>query len=1143
MSRQRLRHVSQLEAADCGAACVAMVLGGFGRRHTVPQIRRAIPSGRDGTSAFDLIRGAATFGLDLTGVRVEPERLAELPPGSILHWRDSHFVVLKRVGRRHVDVLDPATGQQRLTRADAAGAFSGVALLPALDASVPYVASARTSRLAQMLRSEWRRWAAVAGVSVAAQASLFLLPLLSGYVLDKVVIPGRRGALPAAVAAGALLALFFALTAWCRGRLTVRLRYRLDLSFSSGFVRHLMSLPLNFFSQRTGGDLLMRANSNVAVREIVNNSVMTSVPDSVATVVYLVVITLVQPVIGLVALVTTAALLTLPMLTRPAYVRASSHALERRAQAQTHITRIIQGIEDIKVGGVEQPLYEHWRGLYEDELDAIAAQARVTVWLDALSQAVRLAAPVVILGLAASLVLHHGITAGQMLVLASGSLALFASVSSLAATIQQLQNIGVYGARLDDVLEEPPEVGRGLPALPSARQVELRDVTYSYPGAGSPAVDAVSFTAGPERRVAIVGATGSGKSTLLRVVAGLLEPASGQVLVDGVDRARYDIASLRARWAMVPQAVRLFPGTIGSNIALYRPDASRRQLERAASIACVLEDIQALPLGFDTPIADDGATLSGGQRQRLGIARALCREPEMLLLDEATSNLDPATEAELFARVLATGCGVVMTTHRLDLARRADEVLVLDGGRVVDRGAFDDLAARPGALQSMLRPTPTPTPTAPAALAVPAVLPSLAAGQDGQPARRLRTDGLVLPPEPVAPAFVERVGALCDAPFVSSVLLLGSQVTGTNHAGSNADLVFFVDSMSGALPELQSIKHRVSTALGVPVSINVHRTDEVTNRLHRWSLFTHKNRAELFVLQAKYASVRVAGADLFAAIDDPAPRAVREEAIRVLAGFTYSLRKFALDASLAPHGDREFIRTPLIALEYIAAFYGYLAQGHLDALAYLHQIGAVDDADHAALLRCSARKRGHDTTALDDDARGWSEDFIYRKWKELLDQFWRHGVGDIRWDGEAPVAHWDITRPQCAAMVVVHRGDDILLTRRPANDYLYPGLWTVPGGYLEAHETPLAAARREVCEEIGVGLVCVPVGDRPVVSDRLAAFAFEARLDDGELAGLGLTEHDAAAFVPAQEVSDLELTPEARLVIDAWLVARKPSLL
>ncbi|WP_169740001.1 NUDIX hydrolase [Actinospica robiniae] len=372
-------------------------------------------------------------------------------------------------------------------------------------------------------------------------------------------------------------------------------------------------------------------------------------------------------------------------------------------------------------------------------------------------------------------------------------------------------------------------------------------------------------------------------------------------------------------------------------------------------------------------------------------------------------------------------------------------------------------------------------------------------------------------------------------PAIEGALLMGSRARGIAHARSNADVQIVVQGLTaetvsaiiGACSEIQS-RH------GFPVSVNVHTLADSAPSLSRHGLFMHKNRAELFVYQAKYTGVPLFGRNSYSEFPDPSPSRTRIEAIRVIASFCYFLRKYIFDASMAAHGTAEFVRTPLISLEYVAVFYGYISMGYRDGLDFLIQAGKLTDHEIDLLHECARRKSASEYDDLGVDFALRVAAFMDSLHLRLISDYRRLAVSDVRWDGKATTVRWGMEYPQAAAMTIMRRGDEVLLLRRPADDYLYPGLWTVAGGYLAAGESPTAGARREVLEETGISLEPFALFEcEPLISDRLAAFVFEVALP--ETATPRLSEHENYRFAHIRDIPSLPLTVEARMIFERYL--------
>lgn len=382
--------------------------------------------------------------------------------------------------------------------------------------------------------------------------------------------------------------------------------------------------------------------------------------------------------------------------------------------------------------------------------------------------------------------------------------------------------------------------------------------------------------------------------------------------------------------------------------------------------------------------------------------------------------------------------------------------------------------------------------------------------------------------------------AFGDIPAVVGAILMGSRSRGIAHPKSNIDVQLVITHLdSDSADGITKSRGHLVEQLGIPISVNVHTLADAQPSLGRFELFQHKNRAELFVYQAKYTSVDLFGRNIFAEFADPTPSRTRREAIRTVASFSYFLRKFLFDVSMAPHGAAEFVRIPLISLEYIAVFYGYLSMGYRDGLDHLTATGRLLADEIEFLEECATRKSGSQYADVGMAFVLRAATFLDAIHERMLDDFRRRGVCDVRWNGKDRAIRWDLRLPQAASMTILRTRDKALVMQRPADDYLYPSQWTIPGGYLQAGEHPREGAAREAWEETGSYLVVSHLFDgQPVVTDRLAAFSFDVELPSS--IAPRLTEHSNYRFVDVRDVLSMDLTPEARVIFERYIAETKP---
>jgi len=703
--KRRVPFIAQLEAADCGAACLAMVLAYFGNAVPLERTRGIVGSTR-GTDALTLANAATQFGLRARGVKLEVGDLHHLPRATILHWGLDHFVVLERVRGKGIDILDPAHGRRFIPNDRVRRHFTGVALV--FEPVETFVATpAGRSKAWRYLGQMFAHRAMIARVvvtSIALRVLALALPILTAMVVDRVVPRGDHQML-AVVAAGIAVVLAFQMLAnLIRSHLLIELRTQLDSKMTLGFLTHLLSLPYAFFNKRPTGDLMMRVASNTQIRELLTSSLLSTLLDGALAVGYLVLLFLLSPVLaGLTAGVGLLQVLVL-LFSRFRYAALAAQDLETQARAQSYLVQMLVGIETLKIAGAEDRALEQWANLYVDQLNVALSRGRLQALLDSLNSLIQAAAPLVLLGVGALLVIDHQIGLGTMLATSALATGFLTPLSSLVASMLQLQMLGSYVARIDDVLSAEPEQVSGTAVMPPklTGAIELHRVSFRYGPSEPLVVRDVSLVVTPGQSIAIVGRSGSGKSTLAALLLGLHKPTEGRIVYDGYDLAELDHRGLRHQLGMVPQQPFIFSGSIRSNITLSDPSLPFDRVIAAARRASIHDDIRAMGMGYDTPVADGGATLSGGQRQRLALARALTRDPAVLVLDEATSSLDATTEREVNENLRTLRMTRIVIAHRLSTVINADRIIVMDEGQIREIGTHDELLAKGGAYAALV---------------------------------------------------------------------------------------------------------------------------------------------------------------------------------------------------------------------------------------------------------------------------------------------------------------------------------------------------------------------------------------------------------------------------------------------------------
>jgi ABC-type bacteriocin/lantibiotic exporter with double-glycine peptidase domain len=702
---RRMPTVWQADEMDCGAACVAIVARAYGRRVSLAHVRARVHTSVDGTSLAGIVDGARSIGLEARPVKASKGRLDELPMPAIVHFEGNHWIVLHEVGPRSVKVVDPARGAIRLPRAKFEEDWSGYAALLDYGPGLEHAPEAPrgTGWLVDFVRPHRRTLIIGILLALVAAALQMVLPITIQQIVDRVLVKRDHDLLVPIL--GGLVGVILAMTGatLVQRYLLSRAAVEMDRVSLDTITARLLALPMGYFGARRTGDIQRRLAGVRQLREMAIHSGVAALTALATLVATLAVMFVFDWLLALVYLATAPGYLALMRFSRRR-LRPLFDGLEE-AFGRYHSFQIdaIKGIESVKVTGAEDAFRGHMLGQF-NKLAQRLFRADFTIM--SYEAAIQLAsfASLALFILAGSLrVIDGAMSVGEFVSFSSLVLLANGPIVLLLSSWDELQVGSVLISRLSDVVEQEPEQGsdrsrlRAVPSLSGA--VHLQDVTFSYPGpASAPVLDGITLDVPPGTQVALVGRSGSGKTTLVRLLAGLVEPTRGAVLFDGVDMRTLAYRDLRRQLGFVLQDSYLFDDTIARNIAFGADEMDPERVERAAKVANAHDFIVRLPLGYATKVGESGLALSGGQRQRIAIARALYEEPPILIFDEATSALDTESERAVQTNLaeLFEGRTSFVIAHRLSTIRDADMIVVLERGRVAEKGTHEELMKREG---------------------------------------------------------------------------------------------------------------------------------------------------------------------------------------------------------------------------------------------------------------------------------------------------------------------------------------------------------------------------------------------------------------------------------------------------------------
>jgi ATP-binding cassette, subfamily B, bacterial CvaB/MchF/RaxB len=696
--RPALPDIRQVEAAECGLACLAMIAAFHGQYADLATLRRRHPISLKGTTLAGLIDVAERMHLAARPLRLEPAGLPRLKLPAILHWDMAHFVVLQRTRRDgSIVVHDPARGVVRIDAAAVSQHFTGIALeiAPAPDFKPGgRVIRQKLSDLIGSARGLLSPLVQTLALSLILQAYVLAVPFFMQLVVDEAVVRDDRGLLGVLAFGFALAMLFNGSAGVLRSRILIYLQSKLAFEIGSGLFGHLLRLPLAYFERRHVGDLVSRFGSIEPIRNLLAEGLISGLVDGAMAVLTAAMVFLYSPRLGAVVLGALALYAALRIVFYRMFRQRSLDYVHARARENSTFIETARAIQSIKIFNRESGRNALWSGRYAD---VTAANARVE-WLKALFKAgnevVFGLENVVVVYLGALEVLDDHMTIGMLIALIAYKQQFIDKAVRLIEKAIEFRMLDLHLERLADIVQADPEpeFGRDIRRTPPSGRIEVRDLAFRY-GPGEPFVfENVNFVVEPGDYVAITGPSGGGKTTLLKVLLGLLEPSEGEVLIDGIPLGTFGARALREHAGVVMQDDQLLSGSIADNICFFDQTFDHDHMLQCAELAAVHDEIVHMPMAYDSLIGDMGSSLSGGQRQRILLARALYRRPRMLFMDEGTSHLDAAVEAKVNAAVCQLGLTRIIIAHRRETIETAERCLAMVDGRLSEIPARRDIA-------------------------------------------------------------------------------------------------------------------------------------------------------------------------------------------------------------------------------------------------------------------------------------------------------------------------------------------------------------------------------------------------------------------------------------------------------------------
>ncbi|WP_051428412.1 peptidase domain-containing ABC transporter [Bacillus sp. J33] len=705
-TRIRVPFVEQMEQSECGLCCLAMILSYYKSEYTLWELRNNWGGGREGINLLILKKIAESLNLRAIAQKVPLQSLNEIQFPAIAHWQGNHFVVIEKVRRNKVYILDPAIGRRVILfeELNEINSLVCLSLKPAPELKIRKVKKVWREYL-RFLLQEPRLVIAIITFSLFVQLMAVATPMFVQFIVDNVIVKENMTYIDFLFIPIVLIVIIQFVFSLLRTRTLVHLQNRLDWNLMTEFFTRLLKLPYHFFQMRTSGDLILRANSNMIIREILSTRTVTMLLDGGLVLSFLAYMLYSSAYLSIYVIAIAALQIVLTVFSNRYIGRLSQEEILRQTKASSYLAEVLRGILVVKGEGVESSVYKQWSGLFGEQIKSAQKRGFFSSYIESSMQTLRIAAPLIILLIGTKLVMDGAMSLGAMLAFYTLAISFFTPLASLVTTTNQMVLMGTYFRRILDILEaEPEQDDEKVIEPPSLRgEIKLDNVSFRYNRYGPFVIKEVSAAISPGEFVAIVGTTGSGKSTLASLLMGLYQPTEGQVLFDGCDISKLDKPRFRHQIGLVTQQVHLFNSSIFQNISFHNSAITQDEVIRASKLAEIHDDVMKLPMNYQTILSEEGNNLSGGQRQRIALARALAHRPSILLLDEASSALDTVTEERIHKNLEGLECTRIVIAHRLSTIKNADRILVVDEGKIVEAGTHTELLSSGVVYQELLQ--------------------------------------------------------------------------------------------------------------------------------------------------------------------------------------------------------------------------------------------------------------------------------------------------------------------------------------------------------------------------------------------------------------------------------------------------------
>ncbi|MEJ7185347.1 peptidase domain-containing ABC transporter [Staphylococcus epidermidis] len=686
--------ILQLQQTECGLCCVNMIMNFLGHKETIFNLRNQFEVGRDGLNLSQLKFILERYHIKSKIYKANLEGLKKLELPIISLWEEKHFVVIEKIEKKKIVIIDPAEGRKSISIEQFENSFSGIILKSETDDYFKPLKSNYDNPWKKLLHLILHQKLIISVIFIFTFLILLInlaVPQLTQIIVDRAKINKVYDLLKLVIIFAIAIGVSQGILTYLKGQLVIKLNVFLSEKMVTKVFQHLLNLPYKYFDFRSPGDLLYRLNSLMMIRDLISNSI---IPGFVNVFSMLVIFIYILSKSYEIALITTILIfinIIFLCVTRKKIINAIDNELITQSKSQSIMTEILFSILFVKVSGAKNKIYNNWKNSYKEALLQFDKSSRLQNIINTVTSNFQLVSPLIILISGMMFYQNQILSLGEVIAIQAISSTLFSQTNSTFSLYTQILSSISYLRRVNDILGTSQESVGPLKLVEFKKNITFKNYSFSYSNMSSNVLHNINLSINKGDKVAFVGESGSGKSTLAKSIIGLYYSHQGSLKIDGIDINKINKNNLHKKISIVPQDNFLFNKTIFENITMNNHDKTEEDVIKVAKLANIHEDIQKMPMKYNTVVNDMGFNLSGGQRQRIAIARALISNPEILILDEATSSLDQKNEHDIMTNLKNIDCTVIIVAHRLSTIKNADKIYVLENGEIIASGEHDEL--------------------------------------------------------------------------------------------------------------------------------------------------------------------------------------------------------------------------------------------------------------------------------------------------------------------------------------------------------------------------------------------------------------------------------------------------------------------